>query len=237
MYSETLDVGFTYPWLRLPDEVYSAMPLHNYEGADALFTHALPFGTLTFQVGGGEARDRDLYAAGKLYDIDAKNVFGTALSLATNDFGTFRVSYVEADLYVDIAPTVSSPFGPVRIQAMRLQGNKARFASIGYQYDNGTWLTANEWTTRNLEGNNAPSAEAFYLMGGRRFGDFLAHVTYAQMDDVVGRQSSWAYGLNYNLLPTVVFKGEYKRVETQGNYPGVFTRTPQETLQSAGSRT
>jgi hypothetical protein len=232
MYSETLDVGFTYPWLRLPDEVYSAMPLSNFEGADALFSHALPFGAVNFQVGGGVANNRDLFAAGELHDVDAKNVFGTAVSLATNDFGTFRVSYVEADLHINVAPTVSTPLGPLRIQATNLEGNKARFASVGYQYDNGTWVTADEWTTRNIENNNNPSVESFYLMGGRRFGEFLAHVTYAQMDDVAGRQSSWSYGLNYNLMPTVVLKSEYKRVETQGNYPGVFSRTAQESFDN-----
>jgi hypothetical protein len=65
-------------------------------------------------------------------------------------------------------------------------------------------------------------------MGGRRFGDFLAHVTYAQLDEDEGRQNSWTLGLNYNILPTVVLKGEYKRVDTNGGYDGVFVRNSQE---------
>lgn len=69
-------------------------------------------------------------------------------------------------------------------------------------------------------------------MGGRRFGEFLTHVTYAQLDDDAGRQNSWTLGLNYNLLPNVVLKSEFKRVDTSGGYDGVFVRTPQEAFEN-----
>ncbi len=74
--------------------------------------------------------------------------------------------------------------------------------------------------------------DSFYLMGGRRFGDFLPHVTYAQLDDNGGRQSSWTLGLNYQATPTVVVKGEYKRVDTKNGYDGVFTRNAQELYEN-----
>jgi len=75
-------------------------------------------------------------------------------------------------------------------------------------------------------------------MGGRRFGEFLTHVTYAQLDEDDGRQSSWTFGLNYNLMPTVVLKGEYKRVDTSGGYDGVFVRGSQELYNNtANART
>lgn len=71
-------------------------------------------------------------------------------------------------------------------------------------------------------------------MGGRRFGDVLMHVTYAQLDEDIGRQGSWTYGVNYNLTPTVVLKGEYKRVDTRGNgYRGTFVESAQETFDHA----
>mgnify|MGYP000703349651 CR=1 FL=1 len=112
-------------------------------------------------------------------------------------------------------------------------GNKGKFSSIGHQYDNGTWVSAAEAVKLSIEnnsktGDSQAETNAFYIMGGRRFGDFLAHVTYAQLDEDEGRQSSWTLGLNYNILPTVVLKGEYKRVDTTGGYDGVFVRNAQE---------
>ena len=229
MYSESIDVGFSYPWLRLPDEVYSQVQLSNYEGADIVYNLPLSFATLSFQLAGGIAKNRDYYIYDEEFDIDYDNVFGSSVSLATNDFGTFRVGYVEADIDTDISGSFTDIFGnPGTASLLALAKDKGKFTSIGYQYDNGTWLTANEWTSRVIENDGSNSTDSFYLMGGRRFGDFLAHVTYAQLDEDEGRQSSWTLGLNYNILPTVVLKGEYKRVDTTGGYDGVFVRNAQE---------
>lgn len=234
MYSETLDVGFTYPWLRLPDEVYSQVQVSNYEGADAVYTLPLSFGSVSFQVAGGQAVNRNIFAADDLYDIDYKKIFATNVSLATNDFGTVRIGYTEADIDADITGLVTTPFGTrITIPLNQLDKQKGKFTSVGYQYDDGTWITANEWTSRIIEADDSGSTDAFYLMGGRRFGDFLAHVTYAQLDEDEGRQTSWTYGLNYNVTPTVIVKGEYKRVDTTGGYGGVFVENAQESYNHA----
>ena len=232
MYSESLDVGFSYPWLRLPDEVYSQVQLTNYEGADVVYTLPLSYGSVTFQVAAGQAKNRDYFAYDDLFSIDYGKLFGANVSLATNDYGTFRVGYVEADISTTIDGVVNAFGTPIYRQLLELKKDKGKFTSIGYQYDNGTWLTANEWTTRVTENDNNASIDSFYLMGGRRFGDFLAHVTYAQLDENEGRQNSWTLGLNYNIAPTVVLKTEYKRVDTSGGYDGVFVRGKQELYEN-----
>jgi len=235
MYSETLDVGFTYPWLRLPDEVYSQVQVSNYEGVDAVYILPITFGSVTFQVAGGQAVNRNLFTFDELYDIDYKKIFAANVSLATNDFGTVRVGYTEADINSDVTARITTPFGTqADVTLNRLDNQKGKFTSVGYQYDNGTWLTANEWTRSVIEADQRGHIDAFYLMGGRRFGDFLAHLTYAQLDEDNGRQTSWTYGLNYNVTPTVILKTEYKRVDTRGNgYPGGFVETAQETVDHA----
>ncbi|WP_339732717.1 porin [uncultured Pseudomonas sp.] len=232
MYSESIDVGFSYPWLRLPDEVYSQVQLSNYEGLDAVYNLPLSFGSMAFQVAGGQAKNRDIFAFDGMHDIDYEKVFGANISLATNDFGTLRVGYVEADISTEIEDTVLLGGAPRAVSFQSLDKQKGKFTSLGYQYDNGTWLTSNEWTSRVIEADGSGSVDAFYLMGGRRFGEFLTHVTYAQLDDDAGRQNSWTLGLNYNLLPNVVLKSEFKRVDTSGGYDGVFVRTPQEAFEN-----
>lgn len=235
MYSETLDVGFAYPWLRLPDEVYSQVQLSNYEGGDAVYTLPISFGSIIFQLAGGQAVNRNIFALDDLHDVDYKKLFAANVSLETNDFGTFRVGYSEADIDSAVTSRVTTPFATqADVTFSRLDKQKGKFTSIGYQYDNGTWLTANEWTRRVIEADQSGSADAFYLMGGRRFGDFLAHVTYAQLNEDNGSQSSWTYGLNYNITPSIILKSEYKRVDTRGNgYPGTFVETAQETFDHA----
>ncbi|MEW6174419.1 hypothetical protein ACP6JA_11150 [Stutzerimonas frequens] len=237
MYSESLDVGYSYPWLRLPDEVYSQVQVTNYEGVDAVYTMPLSYGSVTFQLAGGQAKNRDYYAYDEQFDIDYGKLFGASVSLASNDFGTLRIGYVEADIKTDITGTVdASDLGlsaSEPLSLLNLDKEKGKFTSIGYQYDNGTWISSNEWTSRLIENDGMEAIDSFYLMGGRRFGDFLPHVTYAQLDDNGGRQSSWTLGLNYQAAPTVVVKGEYKRVDTKNGYDGVFTRNAQEVFDNA----
>ncbi len=235
MYSESLDVGYSYPWLRLPDEVYSQVQVTNYEGLDAVYTVPLSYGSVTFQLAGGQAKNRDYYAYDDQFDIDYDKLFGASISLATNQFGTLRIGYVEADITTDINGTVNNYLtgNPNdNLSLLVLDKEKGKFTSIGYQYDNGTWVSNNEWTSRMIENDGLEAIDSFYLMGGRRFGDFLPHVTYAQLDDNGGRQSSWTLGLNYQAAPTVVVKGEYKRVDTQNGYDGVFTRNAQEVFDN-----
>lgn len=236
MYSESLDVGYSYPWLRLPDEVYSQVQVTNYEGIDAVYTVPLSYGSVTFQIAGGQAKNRDYYAYDEQFDIDYGKLFGASVSLATNDFGTLRIGYVEADIKTDITDTVDATDIGLGVNQplslLNLNKEKGKFTSIGYQYDNGTWISSNEWTSRLIENDGMEAIDSFYLMGGRRFGDFLPHVTYAQLDDNGGRQSSWTLGLNYQATPTVVVKGEYKRVDTKNGFDGVFTRSAQEVFDN-----
>ncbi|AWM60191.1 porin [Stutzerimonas stutzeri] len=238
MYSESLDVGYSYPWLRLPDEVYSQVQLTNYEGIDAVYTVPLSYGSVSVQVAAGQAKNREQFALDDLYDIDYDRIFAASVSLATNTYGTLRIGYSEADITADIRPVIQlSPSVALPLSLRSYDEQKGKFTSIGYQYDNGTWLTANEWTSRMIESDNTGNIDAFYLMGGRRFGDFLPHLTYAQMDDDAGRQSSWTLGLNYQATPTVVVKGEYKRVDTSGGAAGVFVQTAQESFDVGAGRT
>jgi hypothetical protein len=236
MYSESLDVGYSYPWLRLPDEVYSQVQVTNYEGVDAVYTVPLSYGSVTFQIAGGQAKNRDYYAYDEQFDIDYGKLFGASVSLATNDFGTLRIGYVEADIKTDITGTVDATDIGLGVNQplslLNLNKEKGKFTSIGYQYDNGTWISSNEWTSRLIENDGMEAIDSFYLMGGRRFSDFLPHVTYAQLDDNGGRQSSWTLGLNYQATPTVVVKGEYKRVDTKNGFDGVFTRSAQEVFDN-----
>ena len=235
MYSETLNVGFSYPWLRLPEEVYSLVQLTSHDGGDVLYNRSTDIGTLSFQVAGGQAIKRDHYALDDIHDIDYRKVFAANLALSTDNFGTFRVGYAEADLQITVDEVITNVGGAQEYRVFNaLDAQKGKFSSVGHQYDTGTWLSAAEAVKLTIENDNDAETNAFYIMGGRRFGDYLAHVTYGQLDESSGRQVSMTYGLNYSITPTVTLKGEYKRVDTsQGDESiGVFKANAQQTYNN-----
>lgn len=222
MYSETLDVGFTYPWLRLPDEIYHQVQISNYEGIDFIYSVPVSYGSVTVQAFGGQAEDREQFAYDQMFDMDYKKVVGANIKLDTHDYGSFRLAYSEASLNMTMPPLALLGMADVANDV------KGKFTSVGHQYDQGSWLAASEATRLVVEGPT-PTKDAFYVMGGHRFGDFLGHVTYAQLDEESsGRQVSWTYGLNYSLASNVVLKGEYKRVDTSDGGQGVFVQSGQE---------
>lgn len=236
MYSETLNVGFSYPWLRLPEEVYSLVQLASHDGADMLYNRSTALGVFSFQLSGGNAIGRKDYALDDMHDTDYRDVLATSLALSTDNFGTFRIGYAEADLKytVDEVIDTRTPAGIQNVELAAVDGQKGKFSSIGHQYDNGTWLTAAEAVKLQIENNDEAETNAFYIMGGRRFGDYLAHVTYGQLDKPAGRQVSMTYGLNYSFSPTVTLKGEYKRVDTsKGNSTGAFRANAQQGYDDA----
>ncbi|WP_150304693.1 porin [Pseudomonas saliphila] len=219
MYSETLDVGFTYPWLRLPDEIYHQVQISNYEGVDFIYSMPVSYGSVSVQAFGGQAEDREQFAYDQMFDMDYKKVVGANIKLDTHGYGSFRLAYSEASLNMTMPHL--APLGMADVA----NDVKGKFTSIGHQYDQGSWLAASEATRLVVEGPT-PTKDAFYLMGGHRFGDFLGHVTYAQLDEEnSGRQVSWTYGLNYSLTSNVVLKGEYKRVDTSDGGQGVFVQS------------
>ncbi len=237
MYSETLNVGFSYPWLRLPEEVYSLVQVASHDGGDVLYNRSTDIGTLSFQVAGGQAIKRDFYAVDDTHDFDYRDVFAANLALSTDNFGTFRVGYAEADLQTTIESDIQrAPGLPItpNYALSTYDGQKGKFTSFGHQYDDGTWLSAAEAVKLSVEKNEEAATNAFYIMGGRRFGDYLGHVTYGQLDEPSGRQVSMTYGLNYSITPTVTLKGEYKRVDTsQGDESiGVFKANGQQTYNN-----
>lgn len=116
------------------------------------------------------------------------------------------------------------------------EGVKGKYTAVGYQYDNGTWLAASEATRIVVEGLT-PSTNAFYVMGGRRFGRLGVHLTYGELDDeFTGHQSSWTGGLSYRLSPSVVLKGEYRRVDNANESQGAFVRGGAEYLEALARR-
>lgn len=226
MYSETLNVGVTYPWLRLPDEVYYQLQIAHYEGVDLLYSIPLDFGSLTWQVNGGQARNRNHFIHDDQHDMDYRKVFGINATLSTHEWGSFRIAYSEASLNMHL------PYMDGTLLEGITDDVKGKFTAVGYQFDDGTWMAASEATRIVIEGLT-PSHDAFYIMGGRRFGSLGLHLTYAQLDDEFsGRQTSWTGGLNYRLSPTVMLKGEYQRVDNAGGSQGVFVREGEEYLQA-----
>ncbi len=225
--SDYYEVGYAYPWMRPPQEVYSLNPISTLVGLDALYTPSLGSSNLLIQPFVGSNRGETYASAaqaammpsvstGDTIAFDAPLLGGINAVLNFNG-GSFRLGYVHAE--VD-----AGDFG--------IEGETAGFASAGLTIDWNNLVVYTEYVDRDAESGPMeaafPDQRAGYFTLGYRMGKFLPHVTYAAMDEgqdespLALKQTSTAIGLRYELLDGAALKFEYQTIEPDDNNTGLF---------------
>ena len=188
-YSDFLDVGYAYPWIRPPEQVYRFL-FTTVEGVDSIYTTSLGDWDSVFQVYFGRLTD-DTRIAGSSVPIDLESFTGVNWTLS-NDWLTVRATWNQADTSIGtpdaLLPLYDSlnqlGFGSVA-DALEVTDEQAAFWGIAALVDHNDWLISVEYTEILIEDQALfGDDQAWYLMVARRFGDFTIHATYqAQESD------------------------------------------------------
>ncbi|MEH6344859.1 MAG: hypothetical protein V7785_07235 [Bermanella sp.] len=97
-YSEFLEVGYAYNWIRTPSDVYS-IPFSSFDGLD--ITHRFSVGKMDGSIQANYGRFTEtIDVFGSDYDADLQNILGVALTLNHGDFG-LRLAAQQADITFD----------------------------------------------------------------------------------------------------------------------------------------
>jgi hypothetical protein len=194
--SESRLVGFAYPWVRPPLEVYGLSPITSRDGIDASYRFRVHGFTNTIQLGYG-ATTEQLPDGSDGGSIDAKNYFEISNTTERGPFSTrIGVSYGRVDVRSELDELLDAftAFGnaidgipglePAAAQARRiveryeLDDAPIWLLTVGGTYDPGDWLLMAELA--RFEGSGFLSdATAWYVTGGYRIGAFTPYLTYA----------------------------------------------------------
>jgi hypothetical protein len=181
--SDTRKVGFTYPWVRPPLDLYGLSPITTTDGADASYRlHAGDWThTLQLRVGandtklphdGGTVRSRDIW------ELSDSIEFG-ALSA--------HIAYVKTDVTVPSINVLFDGFRQFGPQGVALaQRNEVRnatttFVGIGAGFDPGDWFVMGEWGRFDSD-SVLGQKTGWYLSGGYRFAKLTPYVAYSAAD-------------------------------------------------------
>lgn len=200
LYADSLDVGFTYPWVRPPTEMYGTTSQH-YTGVDVI--HNFHFGDWNNSV---QAIYGDFDTTISGTNANADYLAGLALTV-NNDAWTLRAAGFHFEGFGLDAP---APLGFV-------SGN-LDYYSGSIRYDNGSLLVLAEARQIAPHGDLEillGNSDGFYSTVGYQFGDFMPYATWGKTystDEssalVEQSQQSTGIGLRYNLTSKVVIKGE-----------------------------
>jgi len=196
--SEYFNVGYAYPWVRPPVEVYSLVPVTNNDGADA--SYRMQFGTLVntlmATVGGHEAKD----TAG---DRDTTRRQWEIADLLEYRAASFRIDYQETRLTIEGLDRALEPlrgFGAQGVALYDKYGSRDKpvwVLGLSALYDPGRWFVTGEWGATSLH-SILGETTAWYVSGGYRVRSFTPYLTYSQ---VLDNSNTSDPGLNIAALP------------------------------------
>ena len=196
MLSDTRLVGYTYPWIRPPVELYGEVSITNLDGVGA--TYRLHLDAVTNSASVTYAKAKHDFP-GKAQAKSAQNFFVTSDTLEAGPI-TIRIGYESFVVEFD-SPTIDTLFGGITqfgeaaagfgfpvtgAQAFALRDrykpDRVRFSmtTVGALYDSGHWLLMAEWA--KLKASAAVSdSTAWYITGGYRFGKFTPYATLSSL--------------------------------------------------------
>jgi hypothetical protein len=174
-------VGYAYPWVRPPVELYGALPITSSNGAD-----------LTWRFAAGELRHttqaffgRDSRRLTNNIVLDARRLAGLSHTVEAGAL-TVRLSALTTELTLNIGETLFGQLqmaggqGALLAQRYAVDHKRASLASLAVSYDPGSWFVtaeAGHSHTSSFLGKNS----ALYAGGGVRFGALTPYAGYARV--------------------------------------------------------
>jgi hypothetical protein len=180
LFSDSRKVGYTYPWVRPPVEVYSLLPITASDGGGISYRASLGDVTNTTQGSDVQSNTSQPDNRGTAVARDSINFSNTTEYKSL----TFRVSYQHARLTIaslDSFLDTFRMFGPQGIAiADKYEANDKPVVTkvIGGSYDPGHWFVISEWGEAQTD-SFLGETTAWYASGGYRAGQFTPYLTYA----------------------------------------------------------
>jgi hypothetical protein len=199
--SDYIEVGYAYPWIRPPQEVYSGNPITTMSGVDTLVRFNFGDYSLLFQPYYGVSRGEQGLVPQEVVTTQnlcltpppptgpANPAYTTcqAGTILYTDFTTDGLTGVNLSFGSDLF-TLRAGYLQTRVNApaFGVSGDEATFISAGGTLDWKGVVFYTEYFQREIEGlaNMAfPNQKGAYATLGYRFGKFLPHLTFAKLDD------------------------------------------------------
>ncbi|MDP2227402.1 MAG: porin [Moraxellaceae bacterium] len=198
MYSDTIKVGQSYPWVRTPVEAYAGVPVTNFDGVDLLYRK--PLGDWNFNA--------QVLVGGSTTELfRTRNAHGFNLSLSSENL-TIRGGMIASDLTF---PVTCSPIVPCPLD---VKDEKNVFSNLGAVYDDGTWFVAGELAQLEINGW-LNDWNAGYVSVGHYVGKWLPYLLAAKINTYNGDECvAVAFGLcpiatQYNEQTTYAIGARY----------------------------
>ncbi len=224
--SDSRKVGYSYPWIHPPVDLYRVVSITNSDGVDANYR---------FEIG---------EAGNTIKILNGKNTIKRPTSISTSedmwgvfdtiDYGAalFRIGYQKRN-----ASSYSLLTGITGAWVPNID------LSVGGSYDPGNWFVMSEWIQRK----STTKLSAMYLSAGVRLDKFTPYVTYsnngrgsflpgfppptvASVLSASRSQSTFTTGMRWDFRKNTDLKLQYDNVKLSDNSNGYLANLPANTV-------
>ncbi len=229
--SDHRKVGYSYPWIHPPLELYRQLAITNSDGIDAMYRFDLldSLHTLKFLYGSNSIDRRSTVS-------NSENIWGV-FDTVEFDMLTIHASYQERKSNTRVSSTgVTGEWIP------------NSDISIGASYDPGDWFVSTEWMQRK----STSRIGAMYFSMGKRWHAFTPYVTYSQNSSgsllpgfpppspstirLANRaQHTYTLGMRWDFMRNRDFKVQYDQVTLSEDSNGFLSNVPSD-VSLQGSR-
>jgi len=149
LYSEAIDVGFAYPWITLPSQVYNPFVFSDFDGILATYEFSTQTFSGSFDAYYGEYNgDVGVFDTG--LDVEVDDFAGIVGTVSLNNF-SFRAAYHRADAEIaidELEPFKAAlrQFGFERSAAALKIDDEVKYRQFSASWDNLDYFTRFEYT-------------------------------------------------------------------------------------------
>jgi len=185
-YSDVLDVGYAYHWIKPPEEVYASFFFSHFDGIN--IQHNIVNKSFTTKIEGFYGQFEDEVSFNEfIFEPKVEDFAGLVLTTEFNAL-RLRAAYSRGDVSIHdegLAPLVASLQQVNQAQAANalLLDGKMEYYQIGLSYDSLDYFIKSEWINLKHDFYLLAEGESFYISGGYQYDDFTFHLTYADRDD------------------------------------------------------
>ena len=185
MFSDYLDVSYSYAWITPPDSVY-ATEFSKFNGVSVLHNFNIGEFDASVQVlGGSEEQEMQVALTDVVVEFD--EMFGANLTL-NRDWLTLRAGILSANVTVPESPVDGLAAQWQNVPGLEFVGEELQveddqfiFAELGFQIDYNNWLIIAEATHVEYDEITIDKEDAMFVTAGYRFDDVLVHLTYGMV--------------------------------------------------------
>ena len=220
--SNNRKVGYSYPWIHPPTDLYRQLAITNSDGIDAMYR---------FEIGRAANSIKAIYGSNTLERP-------TSISTSRGIWGIFdTLEYGPTTLHVGYQERESSSLNLSNGVTGAWIPNSD--LSIGASYDPGNWFVISEWIQRK----STYKINAMYISTGCRVERFTPYLTYSQNSPasflpdfpaptapsitLANRsQSTYSLGVRWDFQNNIDFKLQYDQVQLSNNSNGYLANLP-----------